>query len=94
MGAELSSRSNASTHSASEYVIPNSKARDSNDDRRVAVPFGEFVDQTGLADAGLAGHQHDTERTRADQRHLLVQRSKLDVPSDQGRPTRNASQIA
>ena len=28
MGAELSSRSNASTHSASEYVIPNSKARE------------------------------------------------------------------
>jgi hypothetical protein len=58
------------------------------------VPFGEFVDQTGLADAGLAGHQEDTERTRAGQGHLLVQRSDLGVASDKGRPQPNAGQIA
>ena len=65
-----------------------------DDDRRVALPFGELVDQTGLADARLASHQHDAERTRADQGQLLIQRSDLGVPSDKGRPKRNANQMA
>jgi hypothetical protein len=94
MGAEPSSRSNASTHSASEYVIPQLEGPRADDDRKVALPFGELVDQTGLADARLASHQHDTERTRADQGQLLIQRSDLGVPSDKGRPKRNADQMA
>ena len=57
------------------------------------MPFGELADQTGFADPRLAGHQHDTKRTRAGEGHLLVQRSDLGVPSDQRGPKRNADQI-
>jgi hypothetical protein len=48
------------------------------------VPFSELVDQTGLADAWLAGDQYDTERTPTGQGQLLVQRSDLGVPAVRG----------